>query len=55
MIENHNPLPYGLRSSYRNLKSENSEGYVQPTPETSMKLYVHEFGFCIFSLRCPQQ
>jgi hypothetical protein len=32
------PLPYGLRNPYRNLKSENSQ-------ETSIKLYVHEFGF----------
>ncbi len=27
--ENHMPLPYGLRNPYRNLKSENSQGYAQ--------------------------
>ncbi len=32
------PIPYGLRNPYKNLKSENSQ-------DTSMKLYVHEFGF----------
>ncbi len=36
------PLPYGLRNPYRNLKSENSQDYA---PETSKKLYVHEFAF----------
>jgi hypothetical protein len=36
------PLLYSLRSPYRNLKSENCQGYC---PETSTKLYVHEYGF----------
>jgi hypothetical protein len=37
------PLPYGLRNPYRNLKPEN---YISKLcPETSMKVYVHEFGF----------
>jgi hypothetical protein len=35
------PLAYGLRNLYRNLKFENS----QDNPETSKKLYVHEYGF----------
>jgi hypothetical protein len=35
------PLLYGLRNPSRKLKSENS----RLCPETSMKLYVHEFGF----------
>jgi hypothetical protein len=26
---NPHPLPYGLRNPYRNLKSENSQGYAQ--------------------------
>jgi len=38
LIENHAPLPYGFRNSYRNLKCENSQDYAQ-------KLYVHEFRF----------
>jgi hypothetical protein len=29
LIENHTPLPYGLRNPYRNLKSENSQDYTQ--------------------------
>jgi hypothetical protein len=41
------PLPYGLRNPYRNLQSENSQDYA---PETSTKLYVHEFGFLIVCL-----
>ncbi len=47
-IENPHPLPYHLRNPYRNLKSENSL-----CPETLMKLYVHELGFCnvLFSTR----
>ncbi len=42
------PLPYGLRNPYRNLKSENLQ-------ETSKKLYVHEFGFwtsCALAVCC---
>ncbi len=35
------PLLNGLRNPYRNLKSENPQ-----CPETSTKLYFHEFGFC---------
>jgi hypothetical protein len=38
-----NPLPYGLKNPCRNLKSENSQDYAHA--ETSMKLYIHEFGF----------
>jgi hypothetical protein len=37
------PLPYGLRNPDRNLKFENTQVYA---PETSTKLYIHEFGFC---------
>jgi hypothetical protein len=37
------PLPYGLRNPYRNLKPEKIS---RLGPETSMKLHVHEFGFC---------
>jgi hypothetical protein len=37
------PLPYDLRNPYRTLKSENPQDYAQ---KTSMKLCVHEFGFC---------
>jgi hypothetical protein len=29
MIDNHTPLPYGLRNPYRNLKSENSQDCAQ--------------------------
>ncbi len=36
------PLPYGLRNPYRNLKSGELS---RLCPETSKKLYVHEFGF----------
>ncbi len=42
------PLPYGLRNPHRNLQSENSQDYA---PETSTKLYVHEFGLCIVCLK----
>jgi hypothetical protein len=35
-------LPYGLGNPSRNLKSEIS----RLCPETPLKLYVHEFGFC---------
>ncbi len=48
------PLPYGLRNPYRNLKSELS----RLRPETSTKLFVHEFIFwpktglrCIYILQ----
>jgi hypothetical protein len=30
------PLPYGLRNPYRNLKSENSQGYVQKPQRNCM-------------------
>jgi hypothetical protein len=40
---NQYPLPYGLRNPYINLKSEELS---RLCPETSKKLYVHEFGFC---------
>jgi hypothetical protein len=43
LIENHTPLPYGLRNPFRNLKSGELS---RLRPETSKKLYVHEFGFC---------
>jgi hypothetical protein len=29
LTENPHPLPYGLRNPYRNLKSENSQGYAK--------------------------
>jgi hypothetical protein len=35
------PLTYGLRNPYRNFKSESP----RLCPETSTKMYVHEFGF----------
>jgi hypothetical protein len=37
------PLPYSLRNPYKNLKSGELS---RLCPETSKKLYVHEFGFC---------
>jgi hypothetical protein len=36
------PLPYGLRNPHRNLKPQQLS---RLCPETSKKLYVHEFGF----------
>ncbi len=41
-----NPYPplHGLKNPHRNLKCENSQDFA--CPETSMKLYVHEFGLC---------
>ncbi len=36
MIEKPNPLPYGLRNPYRNLKSENSQGYAQKPQRNCM-------------------
>jgi hypothetical protein len=42
------PLSYGLRNPYRNLN------YSQDLcPETSTKLYVHEFGFGHIMLSAP--
>ncbi len=37
------PLPFDLRTPYRNLKSENSQDFAQ---KPKRKLYVHGFGFC---------
>jgi hypothetical protein len=45
------PLPYGLRNPYRTLKSENT----RLCPETSKKLYVHEFGFWVRSQYPPTE
>jgi hypothetical protein len=41
-----NPLPYGLRNPYRNLKSENSQDCGQKPQRNCTGTYVHEFGSC---------
>jgi hypothetical protein len=46
------PLSYGLRNSYRNLKSENSQDYAQKSQWR--KMYVHEFG-CFCTVQCTAQ
>ncbi len=43
------PLPYGLRNPYRNLKSGELS---RLCPETSRNLYLHEFGFSTCGLCC---
>jgi hypothetical protein len=35
------PLPYGLRSPYRNLKSENSQDYAQKLNEIEQCLFIN--------------
>jgi hypothetical protein len=39
-----NPLPYGLRNPYGNLKSENSQDYVCMLRNLD-EIVVNEFGF----------
>jgi hypothetical protein len=36
------PLPYGLRNSYRNITSENSQDYAQKLNENSASVYIIE-------------
>jgi hypothetical protein len=46
------PLPYGLRSPYRNLKSENSQDYAQK-PQGNCTLMNSSSGLYKYSVSTP--